>query len=111
MTYTFCTSGAIKNKAGYYANTAAMASDALMLDFCHEAEAEFCLRTNKDWYNNLPTAQMQAYYVADAVSSLAAIKLVSYDTSNYPTQVQAQVLLDVLDNNARAIINMCLDKG
>jgi len=103
MSFNLTTSYAILNKAGTGANSTAASSAIILAKFCDEAEATFCGRTRKDWVTNAATANFLGM-IDDAVSDLAAIKLISYDMSGYTSRSEAQTMLDVLKDNSNQII-------
>jgi hypothetical protein len=97
MSWTLCTSGAIVKKAGINANSTAVASNALLVNFYDEAEAIVNTLTRKDWvanYSNVTTNFQKI--LASAVSSKAAMMVISYDMSGYTSRLEAQTMLDVL---------------
>ena len=102
MSFNLCTSEAIIRKSGLNANSTAIASTALMADYCDKAEGHFCMKTRKDWVANAgSTVIMQA--VADAVSDLAGIKVINYDPDAIGRSL-ATLRLDVLTDNSDTII-------
>lgn len=105
MSFTLCTSGAIVNKAGAKASTTATTSNAILSDFSDEAESYICMRSRFDWLKNYTSVKTNFKPVlADAVSSIAAMKVVNYDMSKFSTRLEAQTVLDVLRDNAEQIL-------
>lgn len=105
MSFNLCSSGAITRKAGASASAVATASGALLADFCDQAEATLCGRTRFDWvtnYANVPTNFKPM--LAEAVSDLAAMKVINFDMSNYTSREEAETMLDVLRDNSEIII-------
>lgn len=105
MTWTLCSSFAIISKAGANANSTAIASSALLADFQAKSEQTFCALTRRDWisdYADVETNLKEA--VADAVSDLAAMKVVTYDMSPYTSRQEAQTMLDVMRDNMLRIV-------
>jgi len=103
--FNLCSSGQIIQKAGAKASASAIASNAILSSFCDQAEATFCTKTRYDWVANktsVGTNFLQC--IADAVSDLAALKVVAYDMSGYTTKREAETLLDFLTNNSDRII-------
>ena len=110
MSFTLCTSGAIIFKAGANASSAATTSGAMLADFCDEAEGQFCFRTRFDWVANW--ADVGANFkpaIADAVSDLAAMKVMNYDMSGYTSRQEAGTMLDILNNNSTQIVTDAKD--
>lgn len=96
MTFTLCSSLAIIRKAGSNASSAAIASTALLLDYCTQSEGKFCALTRFDWVANYSTVATEIKEaVADAVSSDAAIKVLGYDPSGYSKLLEAQTIMDM----------------
>ena len=105
MSFNLTTSAAIISKAGANASAVAVASGALMALWCDQAEATFCMRTRKDWVTDLTSVTTNFKpMISDAVSDMAAIKVVNYDMSGYTSKREAETILDVLDYNAKGII-------
>ena len=96
MTWTLCTSSAIKRKAG----AKAFISDALIADAQDEAEGEIVLQTRRDWvtdYDNVDAKIKPA--LASACSALAAMKVIEYDMSGFTSRLETQTMLDLLFDN------------
>jgi hypothetical protein len=104
MSYTLCTSEAIIRKAGANANSTAIASAALLADFADKAEGQLCMKTRKDWVSSYAVTTNFRPALADAVSDLAAMKVINYDMSGYTSRLEAQTMLDVLKDNSDKII-------
>ena len=93
-----CTSGAIIRKAGKYADSTAVASAALIKDYYEKAAGVVCMKCRKDWVGTAPDAVI-ADAVSDAVSDMAATKLIVYSQSSYTQLAEAQTILNVLKDN------------
>ena len=105
MSYTLCTSAAIIEKAGANASSVAIASAALLASFADKAESDLCMKTRYDWvanYSSVKTNFKPA--LADAVSDLAAMKVLNYDASGYTSRAEYQTMLNVLWNNFNNLI-------
>jgi hypothetical protein len=115
MSYNLTTSKAIIFKAGAGVNSNAAASDAIVSKFCDLAEGQFCLLTRTNWTDATVSAAIIAGFrdsISDAVSDLAAMKLIAYDTSGYTTSFEAQYMGDLLrDNMLRIVQTLENDKG
>ena len=104
MSYNLASSADIVRKAGMYANATLIASTSLIAPFCDQAEGQFIARTRWDWiggYASINSHVKEA--IKDAVSDLAAIKVISYDMTG-ATKAEFQVRLDVLSDNSNKII-------
>jgi hypothetical protein len=109
-TGTLCTSKAIINKAGASANATVTASEALLQEFYDEAEGRILSDTKIDWtsgYSTLASGAKQC--LADAVSDLAAIKVIQYDLSSFSRLLEAQSMVDMLLDNAKTEISLLRD--
>ena len=104
MSYSLAASQAIISKAGSGVNPDAAASHALVGRWSNMAEHTFCSLTRRDWLTNT-AGDAASGAIEDAVSDLAAMKLISYDMSGYTSRAEAQTMLDVLTDNARRIID------
>lgn len=96
MTWTLCTSGAIIAKAGVNANTDIIASRATLATFYDEAEGRIIAETRRDWvtyYSDVASGAKLA--LADCCSSLAAMKVTSYDMGAYVSMSEAATILDI----------------
>lgn len=96
MSFTLTSSGAIVNKAG--ANvTLPTASGVLIKQYADQAEQIVCAKTRVDWITQYSSLNANFKEILDsAVSSKAAMFLISYDLSGYPSILEAQSMLDVL---------------
>ena len=81
MSFNYCTSLAILNKAGTNLNTTVQASQAIIAEFCDAAERYVNQATRYDW-SSASTAIITSYpWIAptDAIVCLAAIDCINYD--------------------------------
>ncbi len=105
MSFTLCSSNAIVRNAGLYANSTAVASNALLSDYCDKAESEVCMKSRYDWvanYSSVGTNYKPA--LAKAVASLAAIEVIRYDMSGYTSRMEVTTMIDILADQANKII-------
>jgi hypothetical protein len=101
MAWVFCSSAACIAKAGAKANTTITASAATLLEWSSEVEATINSRTRKDWVAGIGSVTTNFKGVlADLESDLVAMKIVAYDTSGFANRREAELLLDVLRDNA-----------
>lgn len=108
MSFNLCSSEAIIRKAGLNANTTAVASGALLADYCDKAEGQFCTKTRKDWVTS-PGSIVIMEAVADAVSDIAATKLINYDPTAMGRTIAA-LRMDALKTNSDTIIKDMREK-
>lgn len=95
---------AIQSKAGAGIDSAIASSNAFLAFAADLAEKQFCGLTRKDWLTNLPDATISGA-ISDAVSDLAAMKLINYNMSGYTSRAEAQTMLDVLSDNCMRIVS------
>lgn len=96
MTYTLSTSGAAVRKAGYGVNSTIAVSGAALDNWNAQDEARVNFLTNYDWVGNY--SGLSSNFVSildDTVSSMTAIKLISYDTKGYNSADEWTTLLDI----------------
>jgi hypothetical protein len=111
MTFTLCSSEAIVRKAGAFASPAAIASNALLLQYCTDAEGEVCMKTRYDWVAHASEADVRIINsIGNAVSNLAAIKVINYNLAGYSRILEAQTIMDVLNNDADTTIKDIREK-
>jgi len=105
---TICLSGALVLKAGKNAVSLTQAQYDTLID---EAEAYINAVTKYDFTSNWATISGMAAgkMVREAVSSWAAMNLVSYDMSGYSSRLEAQTILDVLWSKCVECINALRD--
>jgi len=112
MPFTLCTSWAIITKAGANASSIATASGAILAQFSEEAEAQTIVVGRYDWVTNYASVNANAKLILnDVTSSLAAMKVISYDMSGYTTRGEAQTMLDVLRDNASQGLALLKDQN
>jgi len=105
MSFTLCSSEAIIRKAGANANSDAVASLALLSNYCDEAEGFVCFKTRYDWVTNIGKVSTNFKpMLADATSDLAAMKIINYNMDGFTSRLEAQTMLDVLKDNSAQII-------
>lgn len=105
MTFTLCSSQAIIRKAGANANSDAIASSALLYDFCSQAESQLCMKSRYDWIANYSSVSTNFKPVlAEATAALAAMKVINYDMGGYTSKTEAQTMLDVLNDSYNKIV-------
>lgn len=97
MSFTLTSSAAIIQKAGANADSTAIASGALMLNFADQAEGIVCSKTRVDWITQYSALNANFKKIIDsAVSSKAAMFILNYDLSGFTSRFEAQTMLDVL---------------
>jgi hypothetical protein len=97
MSFNLCSSFAIIRKAGASANATAVASGALIAEYCDQAEAELFTATGYDWVTNYASINTNAkQYLAKIVAAKAAIEVINYDMGKYTKTLEATKMLDVL---------------
>jgi hypothetical protein len=94
MTWTLTTSGAAIAKAGVHANSAIIASAATLLKFCTDAEGFVCAECHKDFVvaSAATNARIRGA-LSEAVSSMVAMNIISYDPTGYLTR-EADMLMN-----------------
>ena len=109
MPFGYCTSGAIVAKAGKNASSTAIASAALLEQFSTEADAYLNVMTRHDWSTApLPSASFLPI-LSDVASSIAAIKIISYDMSGFTSRGEAEDMINILYNGIAKGIEMLKD--
>ena len=98
MSWTLCTSGAAISKAGTNANSDIKISGAILAEWSNEVEGTINTITRKDWITNKASANFSGA-LADLASDLIATKIINYDMSGYTSRLEAQTMLDILNNN------------
>tara|TARA_Y100000310_G_C20587970_1_gene766448 strand:+ start:314 stop:664 length:351 start_codon:yes stop_codon:yes gene_type:complete len=109
MSWTLCSSGAAIAKAGIGANAAIVMSGHGLIRYSDEAESEFCIRTRKDWLANPPLAHVSGA-ITKAVAAMIATDIISYDMGGYTSRLEAQTMLDKLDDEKETIIRQLAEK-
>lgn len=100
MSYTYCSSAAIITRAGAKVNSTIALSDSVISQFCDNAEAFINSATRYDW--TAASATITASYphfkpiLSDAISSLAAIDMITYDPSGYSSISESENIINVL---------------
>jgi hypothetical protein len=107
MSFTLCTSGAIKLKAGANASTTITDSNSNLASFCDEAEAFIMSATRYDWVANYSSVSTNAkQFLSEVCSSHAGMQVVSYDISKYKSKAEAQTILNVLSDKVQRGIEL-----
>jgi len=100
MTWTFCTSGAAIAKAGLNANSTITASGAALANWSDEAEAYVNALSRVDLVTAYASLTAEGKKIADVIaSSHIAQQIIAYDMAGYTSRLEAQTMLDVLENN------------
>ncbi len=97
--YTFAVSGAAIRKAGVNANSTIVLSGAALDQFFDEAENDLNTITRYDWisnYSGLGTNFKKM--LGDVVTDMVAMRIIAYDMSGYSRLLEAQTMLDVLND-------------
>jgi len=108
MAFTLCTSHAITIKAGKDVNSTAAVSLALLTQFSDEAEHEVMLETRYDWVTNTGSV-FASHALSQAVSDIAAAKLVDYDKNGYLGLSYAEDTINFLLNRANKTMKLLSD--
>tara|TARA_R100001530_G_scaffold51002_1_gene37860 strand:- start:239 stop:604 length:366 start_codon:yes stop_codon:yes gene_type:complete len=103
----FATTAEVQRKAGANASSTANV-EAYINDFMTQAESKINVLSQFNWsdaYSGL-NADVKAI-LKEAASNLAAMYVIQYDLDAFPTQAQAETMLDVLKdgfNQALALL-------
>jgi len=94
MTATFCTSGAVKLRAGSYVSTAL--TDDNYTTLIDQAQSNICVEAKYNFMDNYASLNADVKYILEeATSALSAIGAINYNTSSYPSPNVAETSLDV----------------
>ena len=97
MAETLCTSGAVKLRAGTYANTTLTNSAADMTTFINQAEGELIAETRCNWIDIYGSMNDDFKKVVEgATACKAAIKVIMYDPSSFINTAEAATMVNVL---------------
>lgn len=110
--WKLCTSGAITRKCGVYANSSLMASGAVLAEAYDLAEGIVIASTRKDWssyYSDVASGAKMM--IADVVSDIAASNIIAMDLSAYSRILEAQTILDFMDNKVNRNMAILRDFG
>jgi len=111
MSFTLASSNAIVRKAGENANSDITGSLALLINYCDQAESEFCAKTRYDWVTNYASVGTNFKPVIEkAVASLAAMEIIKDDMSGFTSRFEAQTMLDVMRDVVTTIITDIKEK-
>ena len=106
MTFTFCSSGAIVQKAGNNANSTAVASSAILEQASNDAEGFICTATRYDWITNYSSiASFAKLCLADAASNLGAKDIIGYDMESIG-RLEASARINLKHDRALDCINL-----
>jgi len=109
MTETFCTSGAVKLKAGENVDTSL--TGANYTDLIEEAEGFFCVSSRFDWIAvSGSVSTVGKYFLEEGIAAYAAIDAMSYNPSGYTSRTEYQTKLDVLWSKVVECINLLRDE-
>lgn len=113
MTETFCTSGAVKLKAG--ANRPN--DDTVLIDTDYTA----LINQAENFFNGVMRLDLVASYgtlpddkkkiLEDGASSHAAMAVINYDMGGYTSRAEAQTMLDVNNNRVTEAIKLLKEKA
>lgn len=102
----FTTNAQIAAKAGASVNATAI-TVAETDKYVAMVEARICAETERDWLTDWAAlASDIKYLLSEAGSCLCAMYAINYDLSSFPSLLQAQTMLDVLDSQARKAIKL-----
>ena len=111
---TFVASGAVIAKAGKNVSSDITSSWTLTSEYekwIDEAEATCILMSRYDWIASSAAITTNALpLIEETVSSLAAIKAISYDMSGYTTRGEAEDMITVLRDAAIRNISILKDQ-
>lgn len=111
MVYTFCTSGAVKVKAGANVNTTITANDTAIEQWVNQAESYINVATRTNWTDTYSSLNADTKKVLEeAASSHAAMYMISYDMGGYSSLAEATTMLDVLEDKRDQCIKLLLQK-
>jgi len=102
--WNFTTEAKAIAKAGANANATIVATAATLALWSDDVEGTINSLTRRDWVTNPPTALFKGI-LSDIASSMVAQLIINYDMSGYTSRVEAQTMLDVLDNDIDKKIN------
>lgn len=109
MTWDYTTSWAIYMRAGANVNSTARASEAIISQFCNNAQGYINAATRYDW--TAASAAINSNYphikpvLAGAITDLAAIDMIWYDPSGYTSRGEAEDITNILHDRATKAID------
>ena len=107
MALTLTTSKEITTKAGAGADSTITSSGAWVVEIGEQAEKDFVAETRWSFLDDF--AELNDYtkgLVSTAVSSLAAKRIVKYNSSGYFSSFEQQTILDVLTDDYNRILKL-----
>lgn len=111
MSFNFCASGAIVDKAGANVNQGAATSFTLLARFCDQAEATLEAATRLNLISSSFTMTASGRnFLGDLVSAKAGNELIKWDMSGYTFGQEATTMLNVNDNVFNQGVALLKDK-
>ena len=111
MSFTFCTSQAIIDKAGSAASEAITTNATALAIFYDNAEAVVSTVSRFDYVTVSGSLQTNIKPIlADAISDLAAIHVVAWDMVGYPSRIVAEDMINVLRDGALRNLSLLRDQ-
>lgn len=111
MTFTFCTSGAMTQKAGQNVNSAIILSGAFLQVISDETESFINNYTRINYTDKYATLNVDTKYILqELASNIGAQYLIMYDMSNYSSRYEAELMLDFLRDRVQADLKILEDK-
>jgi len=108
---TLCINADVVKKAGTNANATAVAEASTNV-LIKQAEGVVCAATQYDWVTNYATVTTRGKEVLrDATSSLAAMYVIQWDMSGYPSRIHAETMMDVLDDRFNKLMKLFETEG
>jgi hypothetical protein len=112
MSWGLCSSLAAVRKAGANANSTITASGAALASWSDEAEAVACAEARYDVVTNWASLTAKGKEIFQALTTaLIAQNIISYDMSGYTSRMEAQTMLDVLENQVGRVLGEITDKN
>ena len=96
---TLCTSQAVLDRIGPYANSDVLASEAIIDRYIEDAEQTIVSETRTNWIDDhasVSTALQSTLQICTACH--AAVDIISDDMGGFPTKAEAITLLNVNEN-------------
>ena len=105
---TLCSSGAAIHKAGKNCHI----SGALLAEeFIQQAESFVSAQSRIDWSGAYAALNKDVKYILeDHVSCLAGMMIINWDMSGYTSRLEAQTMLDVLDERFKKTGDLLKEK-
>jgi len=102
MSWGLTTSGACVRKAGKNCSSdlLGISGGAILINWGDQAESDICARTRRDWITLSGSTKASFKGILDdTASDMVATKMISYDMSGYTSRLEAQTMLDVMNDN------------